>query len=55
MNIVKLRDRLTQIIEDNKNRGWDERNNSDVVIKIRTSEITTEDKPFWRNGNNKQS
>lgn len=32
MNLIELRDRLTDIIEDNKLRGWEERNTSDVVV-----------------------
>ena len=31
MNIVELRDRLTNIIEDNEKRGWGERNESQIA------------------------
>ena len=37
MTIVELRDRLTQIIEDNEKRGWAERNTSEVVASVQKS------------------
>jgi len=37
MNVVELRDNLTEIIEANKQRGSEERNTNQVVIPNRSS------------------
>ena len=42
MTIVELRDRLTQIIEDNESHGWAERNESDVVVRHQVSKLVHE-------------
>lgn len=34
MTIVELRDRLTEIINDNERRGWTERNASQISVKM---------------------
>jgi hypothetical protein len=45
MTIIELRDRLTEIIEENNRRGWGERNNSKTAVRIdltkRTHELRT--------------
>lgn len=41
MNICQLRDRLTNIIDDNEQR-WPERNSSDVVVNIQLSKRVVE-------------
>ena len=42
MTIVELRDRLTQIIEDNEKRGWGERNTSRVMVEHEVGKRVTE-------------
>ena len=37
MTIVELRNRLTDIIEENERRGWAERNDSDMTVNIQMS------------------
>jgi hypothetical protein len=42
MNITELRDRLTQIIQENENHGWGERNTSEITAQIKISKRITE-------------
>ena len=40
MNIVELRDKLTEIIEENEKRGWAYRNKSELITRTRSILIT---------------
>lgn len=37
MTLTELRDRLTAIIDEHKEKGWDGRNNQEVIIKVQVS------------------
>lgn len=34
MNLIELRDRLSEIIEQNSKNGWDDRNTQEVVCSV---------------------
>lgn len=46
MTLVELRDRLTDIIEDNEKHEWAERNNSRVVVRHRATKRKVEYRPI---------
>ena len=42
MNIIELRDRLTEIIKENEKHGWVDRNASECGVRIPVSKRVTE-------------
>ena len=42
MTLIELRNRLNQIIEEHENKGWNERNNQEVICSCKVSKRKTE-------------